>query len=492
MSFYLGSEPVPQAILRKESTTLTAGQTVISTGGYTDGDLIQVSLNGVILEGSGVDYTASNGSDITLTVAGSAGDVLQFQTFDAFELVGSKFSAPTITNDVTLKNDTEEDTDGGRSSKLVYKGEQSGGEISTLAEIEAGHDGTADDEKGSLSFKTNDGSDGSTPTTALTINSEQKIGIGTQNPSQSLHIAADPSVLLFEDTGGGTDDKKASLFVNGGVIKVDSVNDDDSVRLNDVFVADLGTGDIRMGDQGGTSTSRQKSLTISHQTGASSEYGGLKFLRAHQNSEKIGAAIIHERPASSLDDSDLVFKTSTSNANATERWRITHDGHFKAATNGLGIDFSAAETSNQTITSSVLDDYEEGVCTISPTYGNVTFNTNYIKRPYIKIGRMVTISIYIQIASESGSDVFYVDLPFTAAVSPSNGTNTASGGVMHEFTNAGTAGLAFYVNSNSNQLRFYRLDSSGSATWDVLRNSDLSATAGAASALYCTVTYQTA
>ena len=31
--------------------------------------------------------------------------------------------------------------------------------------------------------------------------------------------------------------------------------------------------------------------------------------------------------------------------NFTERWRITSSGHFKAATNGLGIDFSASEGS---------------------------------------------------------------------------------------------------------------------------------------------------
>ena len=193
MSFYLGTEPVPQAILRKESTTLTAGQTVISTGGYSNGDLIQVSLNGVILEGFGVDYTASNGSDITLTVAGNAGDVLQFQTFDAFELVGSKFSAPTITNDVTLKNNTEEDTNGGRSSKLVYKGEQSGGQESTLAEIQASHDGSSNDEKGSLSFKTNDGNDGAAPTERLKIDSA-----GTASFDGTVSVIGD-----FHTSGSG-------------------------------------------------------------------------------------------------------------------------------------------------------------------------------------------------------------------------------------------------------------------------------------------------
>ena len=158
------------------------------------------------------------------------------------------------------------------------------------------------------------------------INVDGKLGIGTTDPDRSLHIVGNPGMIILEDSGGGTDDKRAALFADTGLFEISSKNDDDSTRLNDIFVADLGTGDIRMGDQGGTSTTRQKSFTISHQTGSSSEYGGLKFLRAHQNSEKIGASIVHERPGTSLDDSDLVFKTSSTNANATERMRIEHDG----------------------------------------------------------------------------------------------------------------------------------------------------------------------
>ena len=73
--------------------------------------------------------------------------------------------------EVTLQNTTEEDTDGGRESKITFKGEQSGGEITTLAQIQASHDGTADDEKGDLIFSTNDGADGNTPTERMRIDS---------------------------------------------------------------------------------------------------------------------------------------------------------------------------------------------------------------------------------------------------------------------------------------------------------------------------------
>ena len=59
--------------------------------------------------------------------------------------------------DRVLHNRTHEDTEGGRESIVTFKGEQSGGEISTLAQIQASHDGTSDDEKADLIFKTNDG-----------------------------------------------------------------------------------------------------------------------------------------------------------------------------------------------------------------------------------------------------------------------------------------------------------------------------------------------
>jgi len=64
----------------------------------------------------------------------------------------------------TLKNNTAEDTDGGRESQIVWTGTQSGGEESTLAQIQASHDGAADDQKGDLIFKVNDGDDGTSPT----------------------------------------------------------------------------------------------------------------------------------------------------------------------------------------------------------------------------------------------------------------------------------------------------------------------------------------
>ncbi len=93
-------------------------------------------------------------------------------------------TATDTTPEVTIINNTHEDTDGGREGKLTFKGQQSGGEETTLAQIQASHDGASDDEKGDLIFKTNDGSDGASPTERLRIDSDGSIitaTLGTDN-----------------------------------------------------------------------------------------------------------------------------------------------------------------------------------------------------------------------------------------------------------------------------------------------------------------------
>jgi len=97
-------------------------------------------------------------------------------------------TATDTTPEVTIVNNTHEDSDGGREGKLIFKGQQSGGEESTLAEIEANHSGSSDDEKGQLIIRTNDGSDGASPTEAMRIESDQQVLITTSADAKGLTI----------------------------------------------------------------------------------------------------------------------------------------------------------------------------------------------------------------------------------------------------------------------------------------------------------------
>jgi len=74
-----------------------------------------------------------------------------------FEMTGT---APYF----TLHNSTYEDSDGGRESRIIARGEQSGEEETILGYMEFSHDGAADDQNGMLRVYVNDGNDGTSPT----------------------------------------------------------------------------------------------------------------------------------------------------------------------------------------------------------------------------------------------------------------------------------------------------------------------------------------
>lgn len=89
------------------------------------------------------------------------------------------------TSQMIMWNTTEEDTDGGRESKIIAKGEQSGGEVTTLGYIEISHDGTSDDQKGQIKLVVNDGDDDDAPSkVGVLVNSD-----GTVTFAQEVTIA---------------------------------------------------------------------------------------------------------------------------------------------------------------------------------------------------------------------------------------------------------------------------------------------------------------
>ena len=138
----------------------------------------------------------------------------------------------------------------------------------------------------------------SSDATAITITSGENIGIGTDTPSQKLHV--------YNST-----------------LQVGSKTGDTSIQQN--------TNAIRISAVPNTTT----------------EWGGLQWYR--EFSDYIGAEIIASRAGTAESDTDLIFKTSTSSANATERMRITHGGLVgignTSPSNALTVGSTSVDTS---------------------------------------------------------------------------------------------------------------------------------------------------
>jgi hypothetical protein len=400
MAGYLGASPVPQTIQKKQSFTATASQTTFTTTGYTDGAFINVYLNGVRLI-NGTDYTATNGSDIVLTTGASASDVLDFETFNEFTLVDQTLETPTFRTSATLKNDTEEDTDGGRESTLIFKGEQSGGEISTLAEIEASHDGTADDEKGDLIFRTNDGSDGSSPTEAARIDSGQNLLVGKAVTSSSTQGIA------LQGNGQG------------------------------VFTSDGGTGALfnRKTSDGGIVEFRKDGTSV----------GTI--------SSRLGANLLLTSAGGSVYTDDN-FRPNADNAYDLGLSTLRFNDLYLGGGAYLG----------GTVAANKLDDYEEGTFTytlVGSTSGGWTSRTGYTTGRYTKIGQLVTVQIrYESTTRNSPQGTLQMSgLPFATADHPTNGNGSGQVPVLLRGNSDSSVASHFVTYGNSStSLSFFTQD----------------------------------
>ena len=107
---------------------------------------------------------------------------------------GASGTSPMIN---VINSDTE-DNDTGRESTIRFSGFRSGGEAVDNGQITGTHDGSADDDKGMLTFFTNGGSG---QTEKMRIDSSGNVGIGTDNPGYKLEVAdANQPQIAVTDT----------------------------------------------------------------------------------------------------------------------------------------------------------------------------------------------------------------------------------------------------------------------------------------------------
>ena len=117
-----------------------------------------------------------------------------------------------------------------------------------------------------------------------------------------------------------------------------------------------------------------------------------------------------------------------------EAFSIKVDGniHFP---NGQGIDFSATSDSSGTMSSELLDDYEEGTWNPVLTFGGGSTGITYGGRggTYTKIGRQVSLNFMVELTSKGSStgDAIVGGLPYTVTDSLSNTVIEASGAASY-------------------------------------------------------------
>ena len=127
------------------------------------------------------------------------------------------------------------------------------------------------------------------------------------------------------------------------------------------------------------------------------------------------------------------------------------------------------------MSSELLDDYEEGVFTYG-TNSNASFDSGTNIGRYIKVGKLVHISMYVQVDSVSGTDDFYISgLPYTNATSTGGTYNSAVAGSIqvHQSNFDDSARyLSIQVGTGSTNINIKEVFDNGA--WDNLTNSEIS------------------
>ena len=147
------------------------------------------------------------------------------------------------------------------------------------------------------------------------------IVVNESGGDNNTRFEGDSNTSLFEidasadKIGVGTSAPSGLFHVYNGMLQVGSKTGDTSVQQN------------------------TNAIRIAAVPNSSTEWGGLQWYR--EFSDYIGAEIIAARASSTESDTDLIFKTSTSAANATERFRVAHSGEIQigGTTNAGFIDF---------------------------------------------------------------------------------------------------------------------------------------------------------
>ena len=210
---------------------------------------------------------------------------------------------------------------------------------------------------------------------------QRRVGIGTLTPSVPLNVVTTGTdAALFESTSGDANGVQLSLRATSA-----SPADNDKLAVLDFSGRD---------DAGNNTTYAQ--------------------IRSHSRDVSNGS-----------EDGDITFHTR-SNGSFDERVHIKSDGNVSILgghldfANGYGIDFGATSNSGGSMSSELLDDYEEGtwtpILTDDGTSGNSASSYTHQLGWYTKVGNIVNLQCRISGANTTGFNTphsaFIKNLPF--------------------------------------------------------------------------------
>ena len=269
------------------------------------------------------------------------------------------------------------------------------------------------------------------------------VGIGTTNPASKLNVLSTKTVALstaadFLTLGLTVDDDTAYNTAGGGggiafrgkrnssgvqtvygAIDVLKENTDNDTFLGAMrfYTNQNSTGvpleRMRIDSAGNT--------IIQNPTGASQSSYGLRFNKTNSSSlQQVGSEILTVPYGNNTNAGDLIFKTaSTSPGVLVERVRINGVGELRVVQSSIVVE-SAGEGIylGGTAAGNLLNDYEEGTCTLRLTSDTAFDNETDVTCNYTKIGNLVTVFVSANIpGSPTGGsgNVKITGLPFTVA-----------------------------------------------------------------------------
>ena len=266
MSGYIGNIPVPQATQTRDAFVATSGQTVFATGGYTP-NYVDVYLNGVKLV-DGDDFTATNGSDVVLTVGATAGDQVEVIAFTAFNVMNVSYNdlsdvpANIVTDAAYVHTDNNYTTTEKNKLAGVEAGataDQTAAEILTAIKTVDGAGSGLDadllDGQHASAFAT--AAQGALADTAVQPNDNVTLGtITTGNITNvsTVRVSSSNGVRLYDDVDGGiviassrVYPANASGSTNDDVITLGSA----TARFKDLYLSGTATAGAFVGDGSG-------------------------------------------------------------------------------------------------------------------------------------------------------------------------------------------------------------------------------------------------